>query len=249
MISLLFSRAFLPCVVNGLLDSFALMKTETETEKSLKKMTHSIADHEGVLSVKPVPGKSAFEIEYDSSALSEDDLRQIAGSHMPDVSLQTRTMRLDGSACEACAIRLEKKRVKSPECARPRRPDIGKILCLTFDEKLADESSVMAALRGLGAQVRPYEQAVAESGQSLCSRIKSGSLNEEISAALGFVFFGCFVHLRKNAWHPRGAYTLPLRGGLHFLRPARRAFGDRVAARGEFWMSMCSWCSRRSVRP
>jgi Cd2+/Zn2+-exporting ATPase len=150
-------------------------------------MTRSIADHKGVLSVQPVPGKSAFEIEYDPSALSEEDLRQIAGSHVPDLSLQKRTMRLHGSACEACAIRLEKRAKKIPGVRKATATYIGKILCLTFDEKVADEGTVMAALRGLGAEVRPYEP-MAEGELGLWSRIRSGSLNEEISAALGFVF-------------------------------------------------------------
>jgi Cd2+/Zn2+-exporting ATPase len=163
------------------------MSSEPDTQKSLKEMTRAIADHEGVVSVQPVPGKSSFEIEYDPSALSEEDLRQIAGSHVPDVSLQKRTMRLDGSACEACAIRLEKRAKKIPGVRKATATYIGKILCLTFDEKLADEHSVMTALRGLGADVRPYEPS-AEAEQSLWSRVRSGSLNEEISAALGFVF-------------------------------------------------------------
>lgn len=163
------------------------MSLEPETQKSLKEMTRSIADHKGVLSVQPVPGKSAFEIEYDPTALSEEDLRQIAGSHVPDVSLQKRTMRLDGRACEACAIRLENRAKKIPGVRKATATYIGKILCLTFDEKLADEHSVMAALRGLGADVRPYEP-MADAEQGLWSRIKSGSLNEEISAVLGLCF-------------------------------------------------------------
>ena len=163
------------------------MSSEPDTQKSLKEMTRAIADHEGVVSVQPVPGKSSFEIEYDPSALSEEDLRQIAGSHVPDVSLQKRTMRLDGNACEACAIRLEDRAKKIPGVRKATATYIGKILCLTFDEKLADEHSVMTALRGLGANVRPYEP-LAEAEQGLWSRARSGSLNEEISAALGFVF-------------------------------------------------------------
>jgi hypothetical protein len=46
------------------------MSSEPDTQKSLKEMTRAIADHEGVVSVQPVPGKSSFEIEYDPSALS-----------------------------------------------------------------------------------------------------------------------------------------------------------------------------------
>ena len=191
------------------------MSLEPETQKSLKEMTRSIADHKGVLSVQPVPGKSAFEIEYDPSALSEEDLRQIAGSHVPDVSLQKRTMRLDGSACEACAIRLENKAKKIPGVRKATATYIGKILCLTFDEKLADEQSVMAALRGLGAEVRPYEP-LEDTEQGLLSRIRSGSLNEEISAALGFVFLIASFICEKSLGNAAVA-TLSLYAGAYIF--------------------------------
>jgi Cd2+/Zn2+-exporting ATPase len=191
------------------------MSSEPDTQKSLKEMTRAIADHKGVVSVQPVPGKSAFEIEYDPSALSEEDLRHIAGSHVPDVSLQKRTMRLDGSACEACAIRLEKKAKKIPGVRKATATYIGKILCLTFDEKLADEHTVMAALRGLGADVRPYESSP-EAEQGFWSRVRSGSLNEEISAALGFVFliasFVCEKSLGSSA-----VATLSLYAGAYIF--------------------------------
>lgn len=191
------------------------MRLEPETQKSLKEMTRSIADHKGVLSVQPVPGKSAFEIEYDPAALSEEDLRQIAGSHVPDVSLQKRTMRLDGSACEACAIRLENKAKKIPGVRKATATYIGKILCLTFDEKLADEQSVMAALRGLGAEVRPYEP-LEDAEQGLWSRIRSGSLNEEISAALGFVFLIASFICEKSLGNAAVA-TLSLYAGAYIF--------------------------------
>ena len=191
------------------------MSLEPETQKSLKEMTRSIADHKGVLSVQPVPGKSAFEIEYDPSALSEEDLRQIAGSHVPDVLLQKRTMRLDGSACEACAIRLENKAKKIPGVRKATATYIGKILCLTFDEKLADEQSVMAALRRMGAEVRPYEP-LEDAEQGLWSRIRSGSLNEEISASLGFVFLIASFICEKSLGNAAVA-TLSLYAGAYIF--------------------------------
>ncbi len=191
------------------------MSLEPETQKSLKEMTRSIADHEGVLSVQPVPGKSAFEIEYDPAALSEEDLRQIAGSHVPDVSLQKRTMRLDGSACEACAIRLEKRAKKIPGVRKATATYIGKILCLTFDEKVADEHALMAALRGLGADVRPYQSST-EVEQGLWNRIKSGGLNEEISAALGFVFLIASFVCEKTLGNASPA-TLSLYAGAYIF--------------------------------
>jgi len=211
----IFSGAFLPCARAGGRVISGGMGQEPETQKSLKEMTRSIADHEGVLSVHPVPGKSAFEIEYDPSALSEDDLRQIAGSHVPDVSLQKRTMRLDGRACEACAIRLEDRAKKIPGVRKATATYIGRILCLTFDEKVADEGSVMAALRGLGADVRPYD-AAADLERGLWGRLRSGSLNEEISAGLGFLFLVASFVSEKS--HGGGASaTLFLYAGAYIF--------------------------------
>ncbi|MFY8268123.1 MAG: heavy metal translocating P-type ATPase [Terrimicrobiaceae bacterium] len=164
------------------------MGTEAEIEESLKETTRSIAEHEGVVSVHPVPGKAAIEIEFDPAMLSEDEVRRIFGDHTPDVSLQKRTLRLDGKACEACAIRLERKMKKIPGVRKATATYIGKILCLTFDERISDENSVMAALRSLGARLRPYEPVALEDEDNLWRRIKAGSLNEEISVAVGVVF-------------------------------------------------------------
>lgn len=64
------------------------MSAEHDAQESLKQTTRSIADHEGVVSVHPVPGKPSLEIEYDPSTLSEDDLRRIAESHPMGPALQ-----------------------------------------------------------------------------------------------------------------------------------------------------------------
>ena len=85
------------------------MGARDQSEDSLEETTRSIAEHTGVVSAHPVPGRSAIEIEYDPARLSQQDLRRIVGSHAPGTPLQKRTLRLEGKACEACAIRLEKK--------------------------------------------------------------------------------------------------------------------------------------------
>ena len=164
------------------------MSAEHDAQESLKQTTRSIADHKGVVSVHPVPGKPSLEIEYDPSALSEDDLRRIAESHPMGPALQKRTLRLDGKACEACAIRLERKMKSLPGVRKATATYIGKILCLTFDETLADEKTVMEGIRATGAKVSAYEPPSLEAEQPLWQRIRSGSLNEELSCALGFLF-------------------------------------------------------------
>ncbi len=164
------------------------MSLQSDAEKSLKETTRSIAEHKGVVGVHPVPGQPSIEIEFDPAALSEEEVRRIAGSHPLNLDLQKRTLRLDGKACEACAIRLERKIKQIPGVRKATATYIGNILCLTFDKTVADESSIIAGVKAAGAKVSAYEPAILEADQSLWHRIKSGSLNEEISCALGFLF-------------------------------------------------------------
>ena len=192
------------------------MSAENDAQESLKQTTRSIADHEGVVSVHPVPGKPSLEIEYDPSALSEDDLRRIAESHPMGPALQKRTLRLDGKACEACAIRLERKMKSLPGVRKATATYIGKILCLTFDETLADEKTVMEGIRATGAKVSAYEPPSLEAEQPLWQRIRSGSLNEELSCALGFLFL--LTSLASDHWLGKAAVTTwILYGGAYFF--------------------------------
>jgi Cd2+/Zn2+-exporting ATPase len=164
------------------------MDARENSEESLEQTTQSIAEHSGVVSAHPIPGKTAIEIEYDPAKISQQDLRRIVGSHAPGIPLQKRTLRLEGNACEACAIKLEKKVKNIPGVRKATATYIGKILCLTFDENIADEKSVMDSLRALGARITTYQPVWKEGEESLWNRVKSGSLNEEISCVLGFLF-------------------------------------------------------------
>jgi len=159
-----------------------------DINQDLKQVTKSLADHEGVLGVQPLPGRTAFEIEYDPAALSAEDLRRIAEANVPAAALQRRTLRLDGAACEACAIRLEKKIQKIPGVRKATATYLGRILCLTFDGSVADEAAVMERVRATGADVKPYEAPKPDAETTLWQKVRSGELNEEISCALGFVF-------------------------------------------------------------
>ena len=157
-------------------------------DEDLKQATQSIAGHAGVVGVLPLPGRTAFEIEYDPARLSADDLRRIAEANVPAPSLQKRTLRLDGAACEACAIRLEQKVQKIPGVRKATATYLGKILCLTFDDSISDESAVLQGVRATGAAVRPYEAPKPDEETTFWQKVRAGELNEEISCALGFAF-------------------------------------------------------------
>lgn len=209
------------------------MDARERSEESLEETTRSIAEHTGVVSAHPVPGRSSIEIEYDPSKLSQQDLRRIVGSHTPGSPLQKRTLRLEGKACEACAIRLEKKVKKIPGVRKATATYIGKILCLTFDENIADEQSVMDSLRAIGARISAYQPVWREGEESLWNRIKSGSLNEEISCGLGFLFL--IASLIADHMHGKTAVaTWILYAGAYFfcgqqgVRSALASLRERV---------------------
>ncbi|MEI6072367.1 MAG: heavy metal translocating P-type ATPase [Verrucomicrobiae bacterium] len=157
-------------------------------DDDLKKATESLARHVGVVGVQPLPGRTAFEIEFDPAKLSEDGLRRIAEAHVPAHALQKRTFRLDGAACEACAIRLESKVEKIPGVRKATATYLGKILCLSFDDSVSDEEAVMKGVRATGASVSDYEAPKPDEDTTFWRKVRAGELNEEISCAVGFIF-------------------------------------------------------------
>lgn len=164
------------------------MSGKNTDSQALDEATRSIASHAGIVDAHTVRGKTAIEIEYDPAALDEDKLRRIAEVHSPASSLKKRTLRLESDACEACAIRLEKKVKKIPGVKKATATYIGQILCLTFDENASDESTLMRRLKETGARVAEYRLAFDTGEESLWRRISSGTLNNEVACATGLLF-------------------------------------------------------------
>lgn len=185
-------------------------------DEDLKNATKSLAGHSGVVGVSPLPGRTAFQIDYDPSQLSEEELRKIAEEHVPAPALQKRTLRLDGAACEACAIRLEKRVEKIPGVRRATATYLGKILCLTFDETVADEQAVLEKVKAVGANVRPYESPKLDEAATFWQKVRAGELNEEISCALGFVFLMASL-IADHTVGKAAAVTYVLYAGAYFF--------------------------------
>jgi Cd2+/Zn2+-exporting ATPase len=142
-------------------------------------------------------------------------VRQIAEAHVPTPALQKRTLRLDGAACEAAAIRLERKVEKIPGVRRATATYLGKILCLTFDDTVSDEEAVMEGVRATGAAVKPYEVPRLEE-ITLWQKVRAGELNEEISCALGFVFL-IVSKICEHLPHVPAATTWTLYAGAYLF--------------------------------
>ena len=65
-------------------------------------------------------------------------------------------MRLDGRACEACALKLESKAQKIEGVRRARATFIGGVMSVTFDNAQLSPGQVIDRVRETGAPVSPF---------------------------------------------------------------------------------------------
>lgn len=160
-----------------------------EESDLLGEEIHELAEHEGILVVSADPAHGRLEIEYDPARLSENELREMAEEDAGGVAAALRNLsfRLESSGCEAGALKLEKKVGKIHGVRRATATYLGKVLCLTFDSSVAEESDVVADLAETGANISPLEIRKVEE-KPLSEKLRSGELNEEISCGLGLLF-------------------------------------------------------------
>lgn len=155
---------------------------------SSDQQPYVIHDHDGVLQVRPIPGRTAVEIAFDPTKLTEGQVREIITQHIKPVreGRQRLVLHLDGEACEAAAVKLERRVEKVPGVRKATATYIGKVLCLTFDSGVSDEASVLEGVKRAGAKVSELRPQTVQG--TFWERMRSGDLNEEISCAVGTVF-------------------------------------------------------------
>ncbi len=152
---------------------------------------HALAEHAGIVEVRAVPSSARVEIVYDPATLTDAGLRELASEHAVEISaaLQKCTFRLDGDACEACALKLERRIEKIPGVRRATATYLGRALCLTFDPAVVPADRMLADVRDTGANVRPFElTSPPATRRSLGRRLRAGELQEELSCGLGALF-------------------------------------------------------------
>lgn len=149
---------------------------------------HEISDHGGIVKVTPDLIHARVEIDFDPRQLSENQVRDIIQEHRAQVAsaLQQSIFRLEGSACEACAQKLEQKIKKIPGVRRATATYIGKVLTVTFDSDVASEAKVLSDVKNAGASIQALAP-TPPARSAFWPRIRQGELNEEISCGLGLV--------------------------------------------------------------
>ena len=94
-------------------------------------------------------------IDYDPTAISDETVRQLAARLAPEAQrrFDKCVMRLGGRACEACALKLERKAQKIEGVRRAKATFIGGVMNVTFDNAQLSPEQVVERVRKTGAPV------------------------------------------------------------------------------------------------
>jgi Zn2+/Cd2+-exporting ATPase len=150
---------------------------------------HDLTAHSGILRVATDPAHAIVDVDFDPAVLSDSEVRSLLKEHISQVesSIRKSTFRLEGNACEACALKLEKKVAKLPGVRRASATYLGRVLSVTFDSDFETEEQMVGNLKKTGADIKPLAPRGTDS-RTLARKLRDGDLNEEISCGLGFIF-------------------------------------------------------------
>jgi cation transport ATPase len=100
----------------------------------------------------------SIAIDYDPQAISDESVRQVAAQLMPEAQrrFDKCVMRLGCRACEACALKLERKAQRIQGVRRARATFIGGVMSVTFDNAQLSPQQMIEHVRKTGAPVMPF---------------------------------------------------------------------------------------------
>jgi copper chaperone CopZ len=92
-------------------------------------------------------------IDYDPRAISDESVRQVAARLVPETQrrFDKCVMRLGGCACEACALKLERKAQRIQGVRRARATFIGGVMSVTFDNTQLSPEQLIGHVRRTGS--------------------------------------------------------------------------------------------------
>ena len=100
----------------------------------------------------------ALTIDYDPRLISDESIRQVAERLAPEAQrrFDKCVMRLGGRACEACALKLERKAENIKGVRRATATFIGGVMSVTFDNAVLRSEQVIDLVRETGAPVTAF---------------------------------------------------------------------------------------------
>jgi Cd2+/Zn2+-exporting ATPase len=112
----------------------------------------------GIVKTTVDADSQSIAIDYDPRTISDESVRQVAARLMPEAQrrFDKCVMRLGGRACEACALKLERKAQRIQGVRRARATFIGGVMSVTFDNAQLSPEQVIEHIRKTGAPVTPF---------------------------------------------------------------------------------------------
>jgi Cd2+/Zn2+-exporting ATPase len=113
---------------------------------------------EGITGTALEKDGKALVIDYDPRLISDESVRQEATRFALEAQrrFDRCVLRLNGRACEACALKLEKKAKKIEGVRRARASFVGGVMSVTFDHEQISPEQVVERVRETGAPATPF---------------------------------------------------------------------------------------------
>ena len=134
--------------------------TRAESELCVAAVDQPVATPPGISTVALYPERSALVYTYDPKLITDAQVEKLARHATGEFHdrWQTCTLQLNregGRLCETCSLRLERSVQAMPGVRRATASYLGGALTVTFDQTQLSDSGLLAALRRIGARVRP----------------------------------------------------------------------------------------------
>ena len=131
---------------------------EINEEKACPVPVDLISAPPGIVKATVEADGQSIAIDYDPRAISDESVRQVAARLMPEAQrrFDKCVMRLGGRACEACALKLERKAQRIQGVRRARATFLGGVMSVTFDNAQLSPEQVIEHVQKTGAPVTPF---------------------------------------------------------------------------------------------
>ena len=134
--------------------------TRTASELCVGAVDQPVATPPGISTIALYPERSALVYTYDPKLITDAQVEKLVRHATGEFHdrWQTCTLQLNregGRLCETCSLRLERSVQAMPGVRRATASYLGGALTVTFDQTQLSDSGLLAALRRIGARVRP----------------------------------------------------------------------------------------------
>ncbi len=181
-----------------------MSKTAPDNRECADSIEHVLNSQPGLKRIEIQHEPRRVLIDYDGSSMNETAVGQIIEKVAPIATghFSKCTLRLEGRACESCAIKLERKAEKIAGIRRATATFIGGVMTINYNDSLLSEQDVETKVRAMGAPVHKMDSASDTVSISGWRSWFSGDRLEIICTVSTFVFMLLGWGLNKTSLPP-----------------------------------------------